>query len=73
VDIGEHPSSEPDHERRAQALARLRTQLAYTRKPAYQAEVSRQAALLAGTPEEEEALDFRESAFLDLAKDLGDE
>ena len=61
MDIVEKPDSEL-MARAEQALRLLRERTAHTRTPEYRAEVRRQAAMLRGTPEEAEALDFIEAA-----------
>jgi hypothetical protein len=48
-------------ERAGEALQALRERLAYTRTPEFQAEARRQAALLRGSPEEAEVMDFIEA------------
>jgi hypothetical protein len=60
MDIVEKPDSEL-MARAREALRLLRLRLAHTRTPEFRAEVQRQAALLRGTPEEAEALDFIEA------------
>jgi len=61
MDIVEKPDSEL-MARAEQALRLLRERTVDTRTPEYRAEVRRQAAMLRGTPEEAEALDFIEAA-----------
>jgi hypothetical protein len=61
MDIVEKPASEL-LAGAGDALRLLRERLAYTRTPEYRAELRRQAALVRGTPEDAEALDFIEAA-----------
>ena len=60
MDIVEKPESDL-MARATEALRLMHIQLAYTRTPEFQAEARRQAALLRGTPEDEDALDFIEA------------
>ncbi len=52
---------------RAQGMKLLRVWVPDPRAPGFREEARRQAALLRGAPEEEEALDFIEAATTDLA------